>query len=1053
MTNYELMDLLGRAFACGEVDNIASHLAQNCEYESEYAHRRVQTAEKIIERMKQVHSKITDESKYTYQIIPLDHILREIKFEDFSPVNGLSVIEFGLLLFQYSDKYPVAVVVAMQDDNGKLGCIQLSRNTSWFNVDFYMEEVGNDSPYDLPSTVQPLTPHDRQVKELRRFFSGQHLDDIPEEISGDLYIWKKADEFIKSWLHRNGYKVLESRVFDDCIGYRCNRKNYAYTIFMFAYGKEKTAQLDGEYCQKLLDLELSKNSAVLVVYLNVKRFRSGNEIEYKVCHYGGNEDVAPELWHVTEANGKPILEYFPRKEMMDATFQLMYAFNHDNLDVYDCIVCEKNPAFQGLKYSGSFINSAFYTILLNLHKEYGEMKYGYVRYNDVVYSGTPYLEGYGFFGLRVDNSTDRILEVTAYPFDGGDKKVAEYIKTDERENGSWLSNYPRLVKAEALPPVKTERFSLKLTFANGEIKKYVLPISDEFEIDEAVSYMSHVFTDKIWRSVTVIDHRDAEINGYAQRGAAVEFKNGFFISGLLCYQESEAYSEPIHKNEVLFEDASRRINRLWTWHANAIWEDEETGILKVLLSGDAFNHYGVSTYASRDGKRLCSINFDYIGNFHDGLAEVGKSGYGMGFVDRNMKFVIPMIYDQSNEFKDGRAKVKRGGRWLYIDRSGKEIELTAPDLSSRYQDVGDYSEGLCKVSTLKLRLIDLAHHSDYSEIAGTWGFVNEAGEEVITPQFIYAEDFSNGIAIVCKGKWTIDKKWDNEYNTGRYWTDEELWGAIDKSGNVVIPFIFDEIRHFWDTEDVFMVHYGGWKEGHWGVIDNRGNWLAEPVFEAIDYDYHDGLFAFYKEDKWSDDVPLGIYDLKQKRVIFEPQFFDVSFREDGWIEVEVYDEQLGRKVEKFIDRNGNEKFHSIYTSIYAWKKPYEVVISDENGERHGLIDENGNVILPCEYDVSWSGISYEQKRIVFKDGDKHGIKDFDGNIIVPPIYYEIHSIDNPLLIVRVGEKDDYKEGLITPDGTTVVPAEFSRISWCSDNYIICCHDGHCEMLRYVDKNN
>ena len=156
MTNYELMDLLGRAFAYGEVDNIASHLAQNCEYESEYAHRRVQTAGKIIERIKQVYSNITDESRYTYQIIPLDNILREIKFEEFSPVNGLSVMEFGLLLFRYSDKYPVAVVVAMQDDNGKLGCIQLSRNTSRFNVDFYMEEIDNDSPYDLPLTVQPL---------------------------------------------------------------------------------------------------------------------------------------------------------------------------------------------------------------------------------------------------------------------------------------------------------------------------------------------------------------------------------------------------------------------------------------------------------------------------------------------------------------------------------------------------------------------------------------------------------------------------------------------------------------------------------------------------------------------------------------------------------------------------------------------------------------------------------------------------------------------------------------------------------------------------------
>lgn len=137
---------------------------------------------------------------------------------------------------------------------------------------------------------------------------------------------------------------------------------------------------------------------------------------------------------------------------------------------------------------------------------------------------------------------------------------------------------------------------------------------------------------------------------------------------------------------------------------------------------------------------------------------------------------------------------------------------------------------------------------------------------------------------------------------------------------------------------------------------------------------------------------------------------------DKNMRLEVFDEQLGRKVEKLIDRNGQEKFHSIYTSIYTWKKPYEVLIRDENGDRHGLIDENGNVILPCEHDVPWSGINYEQKRIIFKDGDKCGIKDFDSNIIVPPIYYEIHGTDKPLLTVRVGEKDNYKEGMITPDG-------------------------------------
>ena len=595
----------------------------------------------------------------------------------------------------------------------------------------------------------------------------------------------------------------------------------------------------------------------------------------------------------------------------------------------------------------------------------------------------------------------------------------------------------------------TERFALKLIFDNGETRKYVLPVSDD-EQEEVVSYKNHVFTDKIWQSATVTDQRVAEIDGYAPRGASVEFRNGFFLSGYLSYQESEAYSEPILKKETVFEDALQRVDRLWTWEADSLWEDEETGLLKVLLSGHAFNFSGVSTFASRDGKRLCSINFDYINSFSEGLAEVGKSGFGMGFVDKDMHFVIPMIYDQTDDFNNGKAKALRDGRWFNLDKNGHETELVSEELNSRYQDVGDYYDGLCKVSTLKLGLLDLAYASDHSGIAGTWGFVDESGREVIRPQFIYAEDFSNGIATVCKGKWTIDKKWDNECNTGRYWTDEELWGAIDRTGNAVIPFIFDEIKHFADT---FIAHYGGWKEGHWGVIDNRGNWLADPIFEDISYEYRDGLFAFYKEDRWNDpdNVPMGIYDVRQRRVIFEPQFTDVVFCEDGWIDVEVYDERLGRSVEKLIDRDGNEKFHSIYSLIYTWKKPYEVMIRDENGTRHGLIDEDGTVVLPCEYDVPWNGISYEQKRIVFKEGDKCGIKDFDGKIIVPPVYYEIQGLDKPLITVRVGEKDNYKEGLIRKDGEVVIPAEYTRISWCRDNYIICCRNGLCEMMLYMPK--
>ena len=38
------------------------------------------------------------------------------------------------------------------------------------------------------------------------------------------------------------------------------------------------------------------------------------------------------------------------------------------------------------------------------------------------------------------------------------------------------------------------------------------------------------------------------------------------------------------------------------------------------------------------------------------------------------------------------------------------------------------------------------------------------------------------------------------------------------------------------------------------------------------------------------------------------------------------------------------------------------------------------------------------------------------NVLVEPKYFEIHGMSNPLLTVRVGDKDHYQEGLITPDG-------------------------------------
>ena len=129
------------------------------------------------------------------------------------------------------------------------------------------------------------------------------------------------------------------------------------------------------------------------------------------------------------------------------------------------------------------------------------MKLGYVRYNDVVYSSVPYIEGLGFFSWSSFHATDRMHSMVRHSFDGGDRKVEEFIKTEQREPDDLFAYIPKLINAVPLAPVPTERFAVKLFFDNGECKKYVLPIPTESEHEEVLSYRGHVFTDNIWASV------------------------------------------------------------------------------------------------------------------------------------------------------------------------------------------------------------------------------------------------------------------------------------------------------------------------------------------------------------------------------------------------------------------------------------------------------------------------------------------------------------------------------------------------------------------------
>lgn len=68
----------------------------------------------------------------------------------------------------------------------------------------------------------------------------------------------------------------------------------------------------------------------------------------------------------------------------------------------------------------------------------------------------------------------------------------------------------------------------------------------------------------------------------------------------------------------------------------------------------------------------CEFDNDLL-YFENNLALIKKDGK-FGYIDVNADIIIPIIYDEAEDFSNGKAKVKRDDTWLLIDKTGKEFQ-------------------------------------------------------------------------------------------------------------------------------------------------------------------------------------------------------------------------------------------------------------------------------------------------------------------------------------------------------------------------------------------
>ena len=379
--------------------------------------------------------------------------------------------------------------------------------------------------------------------------------------------------------------------------------------------------------------------------------------------------------------------------------------------------------------------------------------------------------------------------------------------------------------------------------------------------------------------------------------------------------------------------------------------------------------YGV---VSEAGEVVSLPEYDIVYDFSDGLATVGKnSKYGK--IDKTGKLIVPLEYDDISRSvhevtvvgihiegthqygvidKDGHvvipieysyidvhsddtlARVKKNGKYGFINyRTGKII------LPVEYEELGDFYEGLayvCEPSS-----VDGAG-------GGRYGYIDKTGTFIVKPEYDYAYNFSNGLAIVKKN--------------GKY-------GLIDKTGKVVVPVKFTDIDHI--SDELAKVRYSY----YYGLINiTTGAYVIPPEYDSLSFSYYDRLIKAEKNKKY------GYIDINGNVVV--PTIYDDIYSfSNGFAKVEV-DRKQG-----YVDLVGNVVVPTIYDYIDEFVNGY-VKFKDgpifKDGGKFGCIDMAGNVVLPAIYD--YVGNFYNGVALI-KNDNKYGYVDTAGNVVAPPIYY------------------------------------------------------------------
>ena len=363
----------------------------------------------------------------------------------------------------------------------------------------------------------------------------------------------------------------------------------------------------------------------------------------------------------------------------------------------------------------------------------------------------------------------------------------------------------------------------------------------------------------------------------------------------------------------------------------------EDAVISVLLNGKA----GVAT---RDGRVLALGEYESIEDFHEGRAWV-RVGGRFGVIDEEGILVgSPRDLENAQQFRGGYAFVKAGGRWGVVDRDGLEV------LPPTWDELALTStDSLMAARTGKL-----------------WGLIERSGTTLIPPRFekigrplppmIFAVEAGQPVYVRPDGTiaFRVACPREGEVLGTSFFTEKSAVvrcgdrdGLIDVQGNFLLEPEWDGI----------MVHLGEpryqvWHGDQAGLVDDVGQFVT-PLGPRFRYCGR-GLKVYEDSDRRD-----GLATI-EGRVIIPPRFGSLDCFDDHGMALASTGPEEGFK-KGFVDSTGVWVVEPQYREANPFRGPLATV-SRPLGEATtelAYIDRSGRVV----YWMRHRGFSYDQSQL------------------------------------------------------------------------------------------